>query len=291
MRHRFKSLPTTEEPLAQRFPTLSGWLPCYIRHYPSESYLGCYNKNITTKHIGKPSKRNQNMTRSLCAEYCLSQNLLVYGLQFGTYCYCSTNDKEFTRFGRVEAVECNTRCAGGPKCGGNDFIAVYNVPLTVNNSTHGNLEEEGPNDKDQQGDMPPFTDILKEYLVWTILVTFVLGFISATIISYGRQTYFLRNRMSKLKQRLRRKRTQKKIKSLINYKDENYLRRSVHFVEDVGTAVTNVNTSIEAETNSAQDKEKPSKPLPPPKGVACNRYYKKYEKDTPRTTRIYLPRC
>ncbi|KAJ8033155.1 hypothetical protein HOLleu_23306 [Holothuria leucospilota] len=67
------------------------------------------------------------MTVSFCSHLCSVDNYTIFGLQYGSYCYCGTPDSQYERFGGVLDYHCNTPCDGAPSCGHNDLITFYKI--------------------------------------------------------------------------------------------------------------------------------------------------------------------
>lgn len=85
-------------------------------------YLGCFPANDITEH--RKMMNDNNMTISICSENCHKSGFKIYGLRYGSHCYCFNNDSRSFNKSRVDERQCNTHCKGGPKCGGDLVIAI-----------------------------------------------------------------------------------------------------------------------------------------------------------------------
>ncbi|XP_071835417.1 uncharacterized protein [Apostichopus japonicus] len=104
-------------------PTIIGILLIGSLNVPSAGeYLGCFPANDITEH--RKMMNDNNMTISICSENCHKSGFKIYGLRYGSHCYCFNNDSRSFNKSRVDERQCNTHCKGGPKCGGDLVIAI-----------------------------------------------------------------------------------------------------------------------------------------------------------------------
>ncbi|KAJ8033031.1 hypothetical protein HOLleu_23153 [Holothuria leucospilota] len=175
----------------------------------------------------------ENLTKPICLRICKYNFQYRYtALKDGNNCFCGIELPTQPRIDDSDCLISGIPCQGEEKCGGTkEVIAVWKIG---ENSTR-YLEDV---DKVSEEESQSIIDYFSEHLVWTVVATFILGFTLSVLCSCCRETYFVRSRISKLKRSIRRKRSQAKIRSLINYKDENFLRRSMHFIQELGEVIT-----------------------------------------------------
>ncbi|XP_071835423.1 uncharacterized protein [Apostichopus japonicus] len=94
------------------------------------TYLGCFDvKKTELSGMIEKVDRN-NMTVSMCSDFCGNGAYDKYGLQYGYRCYCGNLTEIFKNNDRAED-QCKNPCPGSPKCGGNQVIAIYNYTSYV----------------------------------------------------------------------------------------------------------------------------------------------------------------
>jgi len=76
---------------------------------------------------------DENMTPTLCQDYCRNQNYYYAGVEFGTQCFCGNTHPEALLIPSraVDDGECSISCGGdsSQKCGGFFRINIYPVDL------------------------------------------------------------------------------------------------------------------------------------------------------------------
>ncbi|XP_071835425.1 uncharacterized protein [Apostichopus japonicus] len=94
------------------------------------AYLGCF-KATKAELSGMMEKVGRNnMTVSMCSDFCGKGAYDNYGLQYGYRCYCGNLTEIVKNNDRAED-QCKNPCAGSPECGGNQVIAIYNYTSYV----------------------------------------------------------------------------------------------------------------------------------------------------------------
>jgi hypothetical protein len=65
------------------------------------------------------------MTVGACGEFCKNSGFVVFGLEYGTECYCANQVGGNTT--KVDASECRMMCAADQTqiCGGANRLSVY----------------------------------------------------------------------------------------------------------------------------------------------------------------------
>jgi hypothetical protein len=99
--------------------------------------LGCYAEPSTGGRLlpsGMTSSSTMNAT--VCATFCASKSLPLFGLEYSRECYCGTSVSSFTPLSTnasATSAGCNMACSGTSSqvCGGSGKVSVYNNTLVV----------------------------------------------------------------------------------------------------------------------------------------------------------------
>lgn len=91
-------------------------------------YYGCMTEALataSTRSFNLATLVNDSMTPTMCSAFCASKGLPIFGLEYGTECYCGTYPRATT----VPKLDddCTMACGGssGITCGGRSLLDVY----------------------------------------------------------------------------------------------------------------------------------------------------------------------
>ncbi|KAK0704571.1 WSC domain-containing protein [Lasiosphaeris hirsuta] len=90
------------------------------------SFYGCYTEGTSERALtGSGTVDATSMTIANCETFCYRQGFSLYGLEYGSECYCgnSLSAGSFQSF----ATDCTSPCAGSPAetCGGSRRLSLF----------------------------------------------------------------------------------------------------------------------------------------------------------------------
>ena len=90
------------------------------------NYLGCWTEGNKRRALeGAAVTSSVFMTVERCANYCIDSGFTIFGLEYGSECYCG-NDLARSSY-VAYPPECDMSCSGkeGETCGGKDRLSLY----------------------------------------------------------------------------------------------------------------------------------------------------------------------
>ncbi|XP_063446959.1 xylosyltransferase oxt-like [Mytilus trossulus] len=95
------------------------------------TYIGCFQDGPTRLFpVGPYTKWNNEMSTSICFDYCSSKNYKYFATEYGSQCFCGNGEKlNSSQYPYKKKTDCNMACIGNAKqiCGGNWRASVYRI--------------------------------------------------------------------------------------------------------------------------------------------------------------------